>query len=265
MSDRKRSNAAVAQHLNEARWWRLGESLCRPCSRVVNDCPVLAHHPIEQSDRGKDLSQIFQLATRRKDQPPTGRLRSFQRRDRLGIDGAILCNGAIVVAGHSQIAHRAISIMPATTLGRSYISRPSCSTPPIVGREGSGSGPGLCAASKRLAACKPKGEQVEPSPDVGWRKVGPAEERSKIRRQKDRQRPTSAAAHQLNHSLIELIEIRALLAIDFDIDEKFVHQLRRFRTLEAFMRHHVAPMAGGIANREKDWLVQLASELKRLL
>ena len=51
---------------------------------------------------------------------------------------------------------------------------------------------------------------------------------------------------------IDLVDIRPLLAIDFDVDEEFVHHTRGGVVLEALMRHDVAPMTGRIADREQD-------------
>ena len=55
--------------------------------------------------------------------------------------------------------------------------------------------------------------------------------------------------------LVELVEIRPLLAIDLDVDEVLVHQGGDRGILEALVRHHVAPVAGRIADRQKDRLV----------
>ena len=51
---------------------------------------------------------------------------------------------------------------------------------------------------------------------------------------------------------IDLIDIRPLFAIDFDIDEQLVHHARGRFILEAFVRHDMAPMAGGVADREEN-------------
>ncbi len=56
--------------------------------------------------------------------------------------------------------------------------------------------------------------------------VGAAEERPQVRGEEDGERPAAAAAHQLDHALVELVEVRALLAVDLHVDEALVH-LRR--------------------------------------
>jgi len=53
---------------------------------------------------------------------------------------------------------------------------------------------------------------------------------------------------------IDRINVGPLLAIDLDRDEEAVHHLRDFLVLETLMRHHVAPVAGGIADRKQDRL-----------
>jgi hypothetical protein len=51
---------------------------------------------------------------------------------------------------------------------------------------------------------------------------------------------------------VDLIDVRPLLAIDFDVDEEFVHHGRGGVILKTFVRHDVAPMTGRIADREQD-------------
>jgi len=44
-------------------------------------------------------------------------------------------------------------------------------------------------------------------------------------------------------ALIDLVDIRPLLAVDFHVDEEPVHDRRNLGILEALVRHHVAPVA----------------------
>jgi hypothetical protein len=62
---------------------------------------------------------------------------------------------------------------------------------------------------------------------------------------------------------VDLIDVGPFLAIDFDIDEQVVHHVRGRFILEALMRHDVAPVTGGITNREKNWLVAALSLRQR--
>src|ERR1700691_4103017 len=52
---------------------------------------------------------------------------------------------------------------------------------------------------------------------------------------------------------VDLIDVWTFLAIDFDVDEKLVHHRGGGVVLETLVRHHMAPMAGRIADREQDW------------
>src|SRR6185312_730928 len=65
--------------------------------------------------------------------------------------------------------------------------------------------------------------------------------------------------------LVDGVEIWPLLAVDLDIDEARVHQRRDRRVLEALMRHDVAPVAGGVADREEDRPVERGGGAERLL
>ena len=61
-----------------------------------------------------------------------------------------------------------------------------------------------------------------------------------------------------------MVHIGPLFPIDLDIDEELVHDLGDVRVLEALMRHHVAPMAGGIADGDQDRLAQALGLGQRL-
>ena len=97
------------------------------------------------------------------------------------------------------------------------------------------------------------------------REVGAAPERLAGGRQEHRQRPAALLAEQRQGMLVDLVEIGPLLAIDLDVDEVAVHQRGDRRVLEALVRHHVAPVAGGVADREQDRLVLLPGGGERRL
>ena len=86
------------------------------------------------------------------------------------------------------------------------------------------------------------------------RKIGAAEERPLIVvHQEHRQRPAAAAAGQhLVRELVDAVEVGAFLAVDLDVDEQLVHQRGSGGILEGLVRHHVAPVAGGVADRQQD-------------
>ncbi len=80
------------------------------------------------------------------------------------------------------------------------------------------------------------------------------------------ERPAAAAAGEhLVRRLVDLVEVRALLAIDLDVDEQLVHHRRDFGILERLVRHDVAPVAGRVADREQDRPVLLPRQSKRVL
>ena len=85
-----------------------------------------------------------------------------------------------------------------------------------------------------------------------------------VRQKKDRKRPAAATRHYLDGAHIDLVEVRTLLAIDLDIDEVFVHDLRDRRVFERLVLHDVAPVTGRVSNAEQDQLVFCRRALKRL-
>src|SRR5439155_7379924 len=53
----------------------------------------------------------------------------------------------------------------------------------------------------------------------------------------------------------DLIEVGPFLAVDLDVDKQLIHQRGDALVLEGFVRHHVAPVTGGIPDRKEDRLV----------
>ncbi len=94
-----------------------------------------------------------------------------------------------------------------------------------------------------------------------FREISAAEKRRGVRRQKHGQRPAAGALgeHRMRR-LVDLVDIGPLLAIDLDIDEQRVHQCRHVFILERFMRHHMAPVASGIADRQQNRLATVARQ-----
>ena len=68
------------------------------------------------------------------------------------------------------------------------------------------------------------------------------------------ERPAALLPELVQRRHVDGVDVRALLAVDLDVDEEVVHHARGLCVLEALMRHHVAPMAGGVADREQDRL-----------
>ena len=94
-------------------------------------------------------------------------------------------------------------------------------------------------------------------------KISAAPERLASWRQEHGQRPAAAFAKGVQSCHINMIDIGALLAIDLDVHEKLVHQGRGRFVLKTFVRHHMAPMAGGVADREQNRLIFRLGFLER--
>ena len=77
--------------------------------------------------------------------------------------------------------------------------------------------------------------------------------------------PPAAPGEQVLRALVDLVEVRALFAVDLDVDEEPIHELRGGRVLEGLVGHHVAPVARGVAYRQQDRLPLAGRLLQRLL
>ena len=71
--------------------------------------------------------------------------------------------------------------------------------------------------------------------------------------------------HGLGRLHVDRIDVGSLLAVDLDADEPSVHLGRDVGVLERFVRHHVAPVAGRVADRQQDRHVALAGRGERLV
>ncbi len=96
------------------------------------------------------------------------------------------------------------------------------------------------------------------------REVGAAEERREAGGQEDRHRPASGAGHRLNGGHVDVVEVGALLAVHLDRHEALVHERGDLGVLERLALHDVAPVTGGVADREEDRLVLVPGPLERL-
>ena len=83
------------------------------------------------------------------------------------------------------------------------------------------------------------------------------------RREKHRQGPAAAALDQhLMCELIDPVQIGPFLAIHFDVHEQLVHDRGRGGIFERFVRHDMAPVTRGIADRQQDRFVLRARLLQ---
>ena len=100
---------------------------------------------------------------------------------------------------------------------------------------------------------------------IGRREVGAAVERDALGRHEHRHRPAAVTRHRLDGLHVDRVDVRALLAVDLDVDEPLVHEARDRGILERLALHDVAPVAGRVADGEEDGLVLAASPSQRLL
>ncbi len=84
------------------------------------------------------------------------------------------------------------------------------------------------------------------------REIGAPVERLPVWREEHRQRPAASADQELHRPHVHVVDIGALLAIDLDVDEVAIHQVRNGRVLEALPLHDMAPVTRRVADREKN-------------
>ena len=83
------------------------------------------------------------------------------------------------------------------------------------------------------------------------REVRAGMERSAVRGQEHAHRPAAAAGQGLERVHVQGIDIRSLLTVDLDAHEAVVEHLCGRRVRERLAVHHVAPVAGGIADGQE--------------
>jgi hypothetical protein len=88
------------------------------------------------------------------------------------------------------------------------------------------------------------------------RKIGADEKGHQVGRVEEHgQRPAAAAALQrLVGQLVDAVEVGAFFPIKLDVQEVRIHQRRGGWIGKTLARHHVAPVAGGVADRQQDRL-----------
>ena len=103
----------------------------------------------------------------------------------------------------------------------------------------------------------PRDQLDEPfsAPPALLRNVGGRKEGAPLRRHDDGQRPSPAPGHYLADPHVNPVDIRPLLAIHLDANESPVQKRGCLFILEGFVGHDMAPMAGGISDRQEDRLV----------
>jgi hypothetical protein len=109
--------------------------------------------------------------------------------------------------------------------------------------------------AEHLGDAREQGREARPPVGVARREVGAGEERALIGRQEHRHRPAAVAAHGDRGCHVHTVEIGALFAVNLDAHEVLVHQGGDLLVLERLALHHVAPMAGRVADAQQDGLV----------
>ena len=79
-------------------------------------------------------------------------------------------------------------------------------------------------------------------------KISASKKRILVGRHKYTHRPAAASGGSLYEGHINFIYIRSFLAVELDVDKVFVEQGTNFLILKTFALHHVAPVAGGVAD-----------------
>ncbi len=88
--------------------------------------------------------------------------------------------------------------------------------------------------------------------ELGRGKVRAAEEGRSVGRGGHRHRPAAAAGQHLDRVHVDGVHIRPLFPVHLDRHIVLVHEPRDLFVFEGLLLHHVAPVAGGVADGEKD-------------
>lgn len=64
--------------------------------------------------------------------------------------------------------------------------------------------------------------------------------------------------HRPQRCHVDLVNVRPFFPIDLDIDVVGIHQVGNVGIFEAFVRHDVAPVTGGVANGKQNGFARIA-------
>ncbi len=117
----------------------------------------------------------------------------------------------------------------------------------------------------RLAQALQHPGEAGAAPAVGRREVGPREKGLEVWGQEHRVRPAARAGDELGRGHVDLVHVGPLLAVHLHADEALVHLPGDLGLGEALPLHHVAPVAGRVADRQEDRLVLGAGAREGLL
>ena len=118
--------------------------------------------------------------------------------------------------------------------------------------------------SRRRARPRPRAPRPAPWSSEGMpvallgREVGAGVEGHLLGGEEHVQRPAALAGHRLARLHVDRVQVGPLLAVELDAHEALVHERGGVRVLEGLALHHVAPVAGRVADRQQDRHVALA-------
>ena len=98
-------------------------------------------------------------------------------------------------------------------------------------------------------------QQAGAAETVVLRKIRAGIKRRLPGRHENSERPASAAHHGLAHAHVHVIDVGAFLPVHFDRHEMLLQIRGDLGILKRFVFHHMAPVAGGIADGEENRLV----------
>jgi hypothetical protein len=105
LADRERCHAARSQRRHEPLHGGLGQQFLLLAVGAVEHGAVLGHHPIEEVETRADGDEAVELAAGDEEQPAPRFLQAGQRGQRRLGDGAVVRDGAVVVACEGEVAH----------------------------------------------------------------------------------------------------------------------------------------------------------------
>ena len=90
-------------------------------------------------------------------------------------------------------------------------------------------------------------------------------ERHALGRQQDAHRPAAPTGHRDHRRHVQIVEVRALFAIDLDRHETLVQDARHLRIGKRLPLHDVTPVAGRVSDRQEDRPVLFLRLLERFV
>ena len=129
----------------------------------------------------------------------------------------------------------------------------------------------LCLIQQKLALVLPgfmdHAQQLQQTDHRAFgmfRKIRAGKEGLVIRCHKNAGGPAAASGKGLTERHIDAVNIRSFLLVHLDGDKVPIEKFRDFPIFKAFVRHHMTPMTGAVANTEENGLILLTGFLESL-